>query len=390
MKIGIYNVGVLYQYEDKYWTLNPLFLFVEELAKYINICVIVPVYHSKPPKKSWIVNSQLFEVYQLSSHNSLFSSYFAFIKDLFNKKDIRKAVDYYVLMDVLFPYFWIYLFKYSKENKVIVYLRANEVSNINIGSKSVRNVIVSIGGRWAFFILKKYYRNIPILAAGKELYHVGRGFSDTVFEVSPSVISISDSYEKTRNLNMHSFNILYVGRLSKVKGIEILINSYAMLSQAVPDVYLRIVGEDNQGGEYRKKLERMCDNLSISEKVFFYGRVNFGSDLIDIYKKSDIFVLPSYSEGRPKVIYEAMLTSNVVVATRVGGIPDVISHNINGLLVKPGSTNDLYSALLRLCTDPAFFIDVLKRSYADSKEYTLEASALKFFNALNAIREVTK
>ncbi len=135
------------------------------------------------------------------------------------------------------------------------------------------------------------------------------------------------------------------GRLSAEKGFDRLIRAVAALRDRGVPVSLWIAGE----GDARDSLERLIDRLGCQRRIRLLGHV---SDLKTFYQALDGFVLSSLREGLPNVVLEAMALEVPVVATRVAGVPSLISHEENGLLVDIGSVDQLTFALQRAFAEP--------------------------------------
>ena len=100
----------------------------------------------------------------------------------------------------------------------------------------------------------------------------------------------------------------------------------------------------------RKDLDLMIDNLSIREHVIFEG-FRPHSEISGYMDESDLFVLPSYSEGMPLVVLEAMASGIPVIASRVGGVPEVIRDGFNGFLVEPKDSEALAKRIEEVLSD---------------------------------------
>jgi glycosyltransferase involved in cell wall biosynthesis len=136
-----------------------------------------------------------------------------------------------------------------------------------------------------------------------------------------------------------------VARLCAVKGQRELIEALAH----VPDARVVLVGSDlERGGAYERELERHAERLGVRDRVIFAGR---RSDAVDVIGALDVLALPSWTEGLPLVVLEAMARRRAVVATPVGGTPELVVDGETGLLVPPRDPHALADALRRLLAD---------------------------------------
>jgi glycosyltransferase involved in cell wall biosynthesis len=106
--------------------------------------------------------------------------------------------------------------------------------------------------------------------------------------------------------------------------------------------------------------------------VEFLGPLAYGEELFARYREADAFVLPSPSEGTPRVLVEAMMFGLPLVASRVGGIPDLVREGENGLLVPPGDAEALAAALLRLADDPGLRARMSAANHEAGARHTVE------------------
>jgi glycosyltransferase involved in cell wall biosynthesis len=137
-----------------------------------------------------------------------------------------------------------------------------------------------------------------------------------------------------------------VSKLWEGKGHTILIHAFEGLKQEIPEAVLVIVGE----GYLRDELSDLVDRLGLKGSVLFTG---FQMDVRRIIATFDVAVLPSFFEGMGRVLLEAMTMGKPVVASSVGGIPDLVHHGETGLLVTPGSVSELKSGMLTLIRNKA-------------------------------------
>ncbi len=143
------------------------------------------------------------------------------------------------------------------------------------------------------------------------------------------------------------FEILFVGRLAPVKGPHVLIAAMDRLVRQRRVVRLRFVGD----GPSRPAMERDIAERGLLQHVIFEGWQNAGT-VRTLYQQADIVALPSFAEGIPVALMEAMAMEIPCVSTRVTGIPELIRDQVDGLLVAPASDEELAEAIARLLDDP--------------------------------------
>jgi glycosyltransferase involved in cell wall biosynthesis len=135
-----------------------------------------------------------------------------------------------------------------------------------------------------------------------------------------------------------------VGRLSPEKGFDILVAAARIVVQQHPEVKFVVVGD----GPERKRLEELARQCGLEGKLFWAGR---REDMAGVYASFDIQVQPSWKEGLPMTILEGLGAGKPIVATRVGAVGTVINDGQAGLLVDPGSADEIASAVARLIQD---------------------------------------
>jgi glycosyltransferase involved in cell wall biosynthesis len=184
--------------------------------------------------------------------------------------------------------------------------------------------------------------NWPLVERRSKVLHLGRNIGvmydkeeakDHILEFVPNNIRESIS-KKTLWLGN-------IGELHPIKRQDILLKSLPLVLQKYPDLKTFIIGE----GSERLKLENLITQLNLSNSVFLLGKVSEAARLL---KAFDIFAFPSASEAYGYVAHEAGLAGVAVVASNVGGIPEVIDNEINGLLIEPNNSQALTEALIKL------------------------------------------
>lgn len=166
--------------------------------------------------------------------------------------------------------------------------------------------------------------------------------------------------------------VLFTGPVIRRKGVEFLIQSIPMVIKHTPNAFFVFVG----GGDFLTKAKEMVIKIGIEKHVLFTGSLS-EHDLIGCYKSSDLFVLPSLSEGLPTSILEAMYFGLPVIATDIPGIRDHFTNS--SLLVPPENPGELAKAIIRLLDDPVYSKSLSEMGHKLVKaEYTWDKVIRKY------------
>lgn len=160
-------------------------------------------------------------------------------------------------------------------------------------------------------------------------------------------------------------------RINPVKDVGTLIRAFARTVAVCPKARLIIAGD----GEQRKQMEELAAELCPAGTVVFAGWV---SDTHSFYSAIDVNMLTSLSEGFPYALPEGASRRCATIASRVGGIPGLVEHEVNGLLFTPRDVDTLASYMIRLAEDPALLKTYADRLYADARaRYSVEATVAR-------------
>jgi L-malate glycosyltransferase len=170
------------------------------------------------------------------------------------------------------------------------------------------------------------------------------GVSQRVIRIIPNGIDVETYAARRPSQSLR--RIVTVANLRPEKGHDVLIDAFAALSTVHPDVELVIVGTGNRDAELRA----LATQRGVAARVHFLGH---REDVAGILAGCDIFVLPSRSEAFPNSVMEAMAAGLAVIATAVGGVPELIEHDVNGVLTPPDNRDALIAALRNLVENPA-------------------------------------
>ncbi|XOU94273.1 MAG: glycosyltransferase family 4 protein [Candidatus Kerfeldbacteria bacterium] len=170
------------------------------------------------------------------------------------------------------------------------------------------------------------------------------------------------------------YNIGCIARIEKEKGIEFLIQAIKIVKEFVPFVRLIVVGD----GKEKKKLAWLAERLGLKENIQWVGRQR---EIEKWYNYFDAYVLPSViRESFGITIIEAMASGVPVIGSRIGGVPEIITHRENGLLAKPGDSGDLADQLMYLYNNRSEIRDmtIAARNLVEEK-FSLERMARDYY-----------
>jgi len=170
---------------------------------------------------------------------------------------------------------------------------------------------------------------------------------------SENCVTIPNMVDPDRYVSCHTEQpmdnrviFLYVGELSPAKGILDLLAAIKLIHNELPLSRWLIVG----GGSEENSARGYINSHGLGSQVEITGWLT-SQQLLEYYKRANIFVLPSHAEGFPNVLLEAMSAGLPIITTAVGGIPGILRHGVQGIFVQPGNSNELAKEMLELAND---------------------------------------
>jgi glycosyltransferase involved in cell wall biosynthesis len=221
----------------------------------------------------------------------------------------------------------------------------------------------------------RYFSTFYIIANGCELYEKYKS-ARTKLVVSSS-IKKEEFYRRKDTCQNKSVRILFVSFVRPEKGLTYLIDALGRLKTR-RDFVLAIVGDNKTYPQEVKKARDKIAHLKLEDKVTWEGHASFGPQLFEQFQKSDIFVLPTLSEGTPRVLIEARAFGLPVIASNVGGIPSSITDGKDGIMVPAKSPEVLAEAIDKIIEDSEFRRNLIHNGYLRAEKHTLE----KFVDSL--------
>ncbi|MEO6233215.1 MAG: glycosyltransferase family 4 protein [Ferruginibacter sp.] len=252
--------------------------------------------------------------------------------------------------------------------------------------KSIRDLIMIQYLKRNDLLFREKMRNTDVLVNSPGLFNKYQKFSKSIHLIKTTTLTESDFFIRKDTCQNEIIELLYTGRIEAAKGLFELVESLAQLRRNNKNVRLNIVGwEADSTGSVQAALLNAAKELSVENFIVFHGKKSIGPALNDMYRKADIYVIPSYHEGFPRTIWEAMANSLPVVATHVGGIPDYLTNLENVMFVEPKNSVDLAEKIQAMIDNPDLRMAIIANGYALAKENTIEIQTNKMIRVIDQL-----
>lgn len=199
-----------------------------------------------------------------------------------------------------------------------------------------------------------------------EVYGVPSDLIPVVF----NGIDLSKCIPKTNYTLGETIRVLHIGRFSNQKNHKGLIDAFKLFNSMKPNAVLELIGE----GENFNEIKNYVEENSLIDDVIFLGKKN---NVYPYINGADIFILPSLYEGIPMTLIEAMGTGIPIIATKVGGIPNMLSNNENAILTSINS-EEIAECLIMLSNNLEYRQEIGKNALVRSKDFSSEEMAHKY------------
>ena len=238
-----------------------------------------------------------------------------------------------------------------------------EVARYNADWKGLGKLIYPIYVWFSRLAERKAARHARFTVVhGKKLIDKFKDCSDTVVETVPMIsINKEDMFFRIDTCNQQPIRLLYVGAIIPRKGIEYLIKAIALVLEEGHNIRLSLVGGEDEN--YGTQMRNLVKDLGITDYVNFEGYITDKQKLLEFYRTSDIFILPSLGEGFPRVLYEAMSQGVPIITSRIDTIWEVLKEENIVLFVTPQSAEEIACAISYVSENKDFRTEVIQAGY---------------------------
>ena len=241
------------------------------------------------------------------------------------------------------------------------------VSTQHTMDESTENLLASIRKKATWFCLRYFCDLVITVSEETRKFHLKFGKLNPKKTITIyNGINIQDfleipfaSREETRKalgIPLNTYLVTTVAVLREQKGIQYMIAAIPEIIVKIPNFSYMIVGN----GVYRTKIEEIINELDVRSYIYLIGH---REDVPQLLNASDVFVLPTLGDALPTVLFEAMASRIPIVSTSVGGVPEIISNNKNGILVAPKNSHALSNEIVRLHENPLLSKNLCTEGY---------------------------
>jgi glycosyltransferase involved in cell wall biosynthesis len=237
------------------------------------------------------------------------------------------------------------------------------------------------------FFFQRAIKETKVVVNSPSLFEKYVKVHTNVFQIRTTTLTVNDFYWRENTCLNQVIQLLYTGSFSPAKGLFELVSGLNILLKSGIKFHLHLVGwEDDKSFPVHKALKARLNELGIAPYVTFHGKKKLGPELNSMYRMADIYILPSYHEGFPRTIWEAMANGLPVIATGVGGIPHYLENIKNAILIEPKDEMEISNAVLFLLNNPEVRGSIIKNAYELVKDNTIEIQTKNLIKILNTNR----
>lgn len=242
-------------------------------------------------------------------------------------------------------------------------------------------VIVNYRGGEADSFFEAQFRWVKPTLARTSIVVVPSGFLEAVFakravrtQIVPNIIDLSRFWPAEGRVR--GCHLIVTRNLEDIYDLPTALRAFAAIRRARPDARLTVAGSGPKLGE----LQKLCVELQVADAVHFTGRLE-NDNIAELYRDADLLLNPSLADNMPISLLEAMASGVPIVSTNVGGIPYLVEHGSNAMLVPPCQPDTMAASALRVLSDQALTEHLRASGLEMASHYTWPKVSKKLFDA---------
>jgi glycosyltransferase involved in cell wall biosynthesis len=392
MKLAVFTGQVFWFDGEQYSTDEAFVKFVSSFYPYFEKIIFCDAVAPEKKTQPYVLDSSkmqmcplpYFRLYSLWRRPIIFHRIYRLIRDNIHHWDL-------IWLHAPHPVSLIFAYLCRKTDKrFFLFIRQNLKVYVGYRNRGFKRILaVSVAS-----VLENVFRRLSqrtlTFTVGKEIFDTYQKNGNPVYETAVSLVSerdVTSTVARQIPKNLKEIKLLSVGRLDPEKGVIYLVQAMeGLVASGTRNIILQLVGIGTEEESLRQEVSRR----GLDGKVSFLGYVKHDGHLLDLYRESDVFILPSLTEGWPQSLLEAMACGIPVVATRVGGIPQMVADGENGLLIDPASPEAICDAVTRLVDDFRLRIRLIERGLSTVRKHTLGAERDRIINRVEEFLRYTE
>jgi glycosyltransferase involved in cell wall biosynthesis len=343
MRLGFHYHIPAIERDGKVWMPGYLGLFVESLASRCEklVCFSHTPTAAELTQMDYAIRADNVRLVNIGSHSSVprrTASAF-FNRDIYKRWQLELDVLLVRAPTPLLP-----ILKYMWRKPMVLLVVGDLVEGLrNLPSLTFHQRIESIWAHWnSAYQLQVAKQNLTLVNS-RVLYEKLRSSVPHLVETQTTTLRTEDFFYREDTCLTKPYRLLYTGRMTAGKGLELIVSAVASLVADGFDVVLDLVGMKSAGDSFLERLISHAQSLGVQNRVVYHGYKTIGKELLAYYQRADVFVMASEAEGFPRTIWEAMATSLPVVSTTVGSVPAFVGDA--AVLIPPKDLPALTDAL---------------------------------------------
>lgn len=385
MKLGYHYHTTLHKEGEKYWIAGYQGVFIDALATMVDeLHLIFHVVEGRNQNADYKLEAKNLIIHNLGFKTSAWERFFTGPKNRSVVSALKEmSIDNFIIRSP--SPLTVFFGKRFKPTCTFFYVVGDyQEGSENYRTSDIRQWIVK---KFTYYMgqrITRIYQNRRLIVNSEALFHKLKAKAQDIALIKTTTLSLSLMQSREDTFSKDLVKVLYAGRFDWNKGHKELLEGFKdFVKNTKVNAELRMVGwEDDPEKSVEKGIKILAEELGIEQNLKILGRKSVGKELNAQYRDADVYVLPSYNEGFPRTIWEAMGQGTPVIASKVGGIPSILKHGEDAYLIEPRSTMEVAESLQEIYTKKDLRRRLIKNGFLLAQKNTLEQQVLNIINHL--------
>lgn len=384
----VYHVPFWEENGEVWTTFSPIGRYVEALASHFRQVTLIAPTKTLEQEPLYHVTANNITIIYINSLKNVQSYYSRLFHFYINCLRFGKQVDIINIRMPTLTGFPAFVAAKIQRKPVFLVVVGENLEFIKLaGYSGIKRIAAQFVGWFQDHLMRIMIKSCPTFTNGEDLLNKYNHLNQNVHLMRSSTVNQADILSEFRDTcQSMPYQILTVAVVSPRKGIILIPQIIALLRDSGVQVNWKIIGsiEGHSGELELNKTKQLANELGVASALSFERPIGF-SDLLPRYQASDIFVLPTYMEGIPRVILEAQASGLPVITTNVGGIPGAVRDGVNALLCPPGGVLEITEAIRKIILDEALRQSMIKNGLITAHRNTLEQETKRMLSKIGII-----